>query len=91
MDNFTLRPVTVQILNPDPPGPLITNTNRRTSTQLYHGRSVRTVATFDLEESVEAVVGYDHRDEKSDGNNQTAGTFWRGDQLYYHKYRNAFL
>ena len=75
MDNFTLRPVTVQILNPDPPGPLITNTNRRTSTQLYHGRSVRTVATFDLEESTEAVVGYDHRDEKVDGNNQTAGTF----------------
>jgi iron complex outermembrane receptor protein len=75
MDNFTLRPVTVDILNPDPPGPLITNTNRRTSTQLYRGRSLRTVATFDLTESTQGVVGYEHRDERFVGNNFTAGTF----------------
>lgn len=74
MDNFTLRPVTVDILNPDPPGPLITNTNRRTLMQLFRGRSARAVATFDLNDKTEGVIGYEHKDEKFAGNNQTAGT-----------------
>jgi iron complex outermembrane receptor protein len=74
MDNFTLRPVTVDILNPDPPGPLITNTNRRTLMQIFRGRSARTVATFDLNSKTEGVIGYEHKDEKFAGNNQTAGT-----------------
>ncbi len=74
MDNFTLRPVTVQILNPDPPGPLITNTSRRTLMQTFRGRSARAVATFDLTAATEAVIGYEHKDEKFVGNNQTAGT-----------------
>ncbi|WP_146164541.1 TonB-dependent receptor [Nitrosospira sp. Nsp2] len=74
MDNFTLRPVTVDILNPDPPGPLITNTNRRTLMQTFRGRSARTVATFDLNAKTEGVIGYEHKDEKFAGDNQTAGT-----------------
>ncbi len=75
MDNFTLRPVTVQILNPDPPGPLITNTSRRTLMQQFRGRSARAVATFDLTAATEAVIGYEHKDDKFVGNNQSAGTF----------------
>ena len=74
MDNFTLRPVTVDILNPDPPGPLITNTNRRTLMQIFRGRSARTVATFDLTEKTVGVIGYEHKDEKFAGDNQTEGT-----------------
>ncbi|MBA4144085.1 MAG: TonB-dependent receptor [Nitrosospira sp.] len=74
MDNFTLRPVTVDILSPDPPGPLITNTNRRTLMQLFRGRSARAVATFDVNEATEAIIGYEHKDEKFAGNNQTVGT-----------------
>lgn len=75
MDNFTLRPPTVQIINPDPPGPLITNTSRRTVMQAYAGRSARVAATFDVTPKVEAIIGYEHKDEKFRGNNQTAGTF----------------
>ncbi|SCY52708.1 iron complex outermembrane recepter protein [Nitrosospira sp. Nsp13] len=74
MDNFTLRPVTVQVLNPDPPGPLITNTNRRTLRQKFRGRSARVAATFDLSAATEVVIGYEHRDNKYAGNNQTVGT-----------------
>ncbi len=75
MDNFTLRPVTVQVLNPDPPGPLITNTSRRTLMQTYRGRSARVAGTFDLTDRTVAIVGYEHRDEKFLGNNYSAGTF----------------
>lgn len=74
MDNFTLRPVTVDILNPVPSGPLITNTNRRTLVQTFRGRSARTVDTFDLNAKTEGVIGYEHKDEKFAGDNQTAGT-----------------
>jgi iron complex outermembrane receptor protein len=73
MDNFTLRPVTVQILNPG--FPLVTQTDRRTLMQLYRGRSARAAATFNLTPSTEAILGYEHKDEKFRGNNQTAGTF----------------
>jgi iron complex outermembrane recepter protein len=62
MDNFTLRPVTVQVLNPDPPGPLITNTSRRTLMQTYRGRSARVAGTFDLTDTTVAIIGYEHRD-----------------------------
>ncbi len=75
MDNFTLRPVTVQVLNPDPPRPLITNTSRRTLMQTYRGRSARVAGTFDLTDTTVAIVGYEHRDEKFLGNNYSAGTF----------------
>ena len=80
MDNFTLRPVTVQILNPLrlPGDPLLTETDRRTLMQKFRGRSARAVATFDLTPSIEAVIGYEHKDEKFGGNNQTAGTFCIG-------------
>ncbi|MDN5836001.1 MAG: TonB-dependent receptor [Nitrosospira sp.] len=74
MDNFTLRPVTVDILNPDPPGPLITNTSRRTLKQLFRGRSVRTAATFDITAATEAIIGYEYKDNRYSGNNFTAGT-----------------
>jgi iron complex outermembrane receptor protein len=79
MDNFTLRPVTVDILNPpDPldqnPPPPVTNTNRRTLMQIFRGRSARAVATFDLNDKTEGIIGYEHKDEKFSGNNQTAGT-----------------
>lgn len=75
MDNFTLRPATVQIINPDPPGPLITNTSRRTLMQAYSGRSARVAATFDVTPHLETIIGYEHKDEKFRGNNRTAGTF----------------
>jgi hypothetical protein len=75
MDNFTLRPVTVQVLNPDPPGRLITNTSRRTLIQTYRGRSARVARTFDLTDTTVAIIGYEHRDKKFLGNNYSAGTF----------------
>ncbi|SFW16237.1 TonB-dependent receptor domain-containing protein [Nitrosovibrio sp. Nv17] len=74
MDNFTLRPVTVEHLNPNPP-PVITNTSRRTLTQDYRGRSARMAATFDVHASTEMVVGYEHRDEQYVGSNRSVGTF----------------
>ncbi len=86
MDNFTLRPVTVQLLNPPdpskpPPGPLplpVTKTDRRTLMQIYRARSARALATFNPTSTIEAVLGYEHKDEKFAGNNQTAGTLCIG-------------
>lgn len=64
MDNFTLRPPPVR-----PIGPGATLTDLSSSTQQFRGRSARMVATVDLTPTTEAIIGYEHKDDKTFGSN----------------------
>jgi iron complex outermembrane receptor protein len=66
MDNFTLRPL---VNSSTVPG--LDLFNRRTLMQKYRGRSARVAASFELTPTTEGIIGYEHKDEKFGGNNQT--------------------
>jgi iron complex outermembrane receptor protein len=66
MDNFTLRPL---VNSSTVPG--LDLFNRRTLMQKYRGRSARAAASFELTPTTEGIIGYEHKDEKFGGNNQT--------------------
>jgi iron complex outermembrane receptor protein len=66
MDNFTLRPL---VNSSKVPG--VELFNRNTFMQKYRGRSARMAASFDLTSTTQGIIGYEHKDEKFGGNNQT--------------------